>query len=63
MIVKFGDKSEAFVRKALEIATQNQRLLPQAFDLDEMRRDTQLFDGESLLQVEETLIRSPLNDR
>src|SRR5206468_2335413 len=33
----------AFVRKAIEIATQNPKILPPAFDLEEMRRDAQLF--------------------
>jgi hypothetical protein len=41
---KMGDKSRAFVSKALEVATQNPDFLPRAFDLDEMRRDVQLFE-------------------
>ena len=40
---KFGDKSRAFVSKALEIASQNPSILPRSFDLDEMRSDFQLF--------------------
>jgi hypothetical protein len=42
---KMGDKSRAFVTKALEVATQNPDFLPRAFDLDEMRRDVELFEG------------------
>ncbi len=42
---KLGDKSRAFVSKALEVATQNQDFLPRSFDLDEMRRDVELFDA------------------
>ncbi|MBD2364983.1 hypothetical protein H6G36_28125 [Anabaena minutissima FACHB-250] len=41
---KLGDKSRAFVSKALEIATQNPDFLPRSFDLDEMRRDIELFE-------------------
>ncbi|KAM3100481.1 hypothetical protein ACKFKF_11720 [Phormidesmis sp. 146-12] len=42
---KMGDKSRAFVSKALEVATQNPDFLPRAFDLDEMRRDVELFES------------------
>jgi hypothetical protein len=37
---KMGDKSRAFVSKALEVATQNPD-----FDLEEMRKDVQLFEA------------------
>lgn len=40
---KMGDKSRAFVSKALEVATQNPEFLPRSFDIDEMRKDVQLF--------------------
>jgi hypothetical protein len=42
---KMGDKSRAFVSKALEVATQNPEFLPRSFDLDEMRKDIQLFEA------------------
>jgi len=42
---KMGDKSQAFVRKALEVAQQNQDFLPRSFDVDEMRRDVELFEA------------------
>ncbi|MEH2323714.1 MAG: hypothetical protein V7K32_09100 [Nostoc sp.] len=42
---KLGDKSRAFVTKALEIATQNPDFLPRSFNLDEMRRDIELFEA------------------
>ena len=44
-LAKMGDKSHAFVTKALEVATQNPDFLPRAFDLTEMRRDVQLFEA------------------
>jgi hypothetical protein len=39
-----GDKSRAFVSKALEVARQNPDFLPRSFDLDEMKRDVELLD-------------------
>ncbi|MBD2451813.1 hypothetical protein H6G76_32780 [Nostoc sp. FACHB-152] len=42
---KMGDKSRAFVSKALEIATQNPEFLPRSFDLEEMRKDVQLYEA------------------
>ena len=42
---KIGDKSRAFVSKALEVAIQNPDFLPRSFDLDEMRKDVQLFEA------------------
>jgi hypothetical protein len=43
-MLKMGDKSRAFVSKALEVATQNPNFLPRSFDLEEMRRDLALFE-------------------
>lgn len=43
-LLKMGDKSRAFVSKALEVATQNPDFLPRNFDLAEMRKDVQLFE-------------------
>ncbi|MBD2199804.1 MULTISPECIES: hypothetical protein [Calothrix] len=42
---KMGDKSRAFVSKALEVASQNPEFLPRSFDLEEMRKDIQLFEA------------------
>jgi hypothetical protein len=57
---RLGDKSRAFVTKALEVATQNPDFLPRSFDIDEMRQDVQLFDAMyplllSLTQLQELL--------
>ncbi|MGA9996216.1 MAG: hypothetical protein WBP93_12430 [Pyrinomonadaceae bacterium] len=40
---KMGDKSRAFVTQALEVATQNPDILPRSFDVEEMRKDVELF--------------------
>lgn len=44
-IFKMGDKSRAFVSKALEVATQNPNFLPRAFDIEEMRQDLALYEA------------------
>ena len=43
-LVKMGDKSEAFARKAVEVLNHNPNLLPGNFDLAELRRDLAGFD-------------------
>lgn len=42
---KMGDRSQAFVTKALEVARQNPDILPRSFDLEEMRLDIELFEA------------------
>jgi len=42
-LAKLGDKSRAFVEKALDVALQHPDILPRAFDLDEMQRDVDAF--------------------
>ncbi len=44
-MLKMGDKSRAFVSKALEVATQNPDFLPRSFNLEEMRRDMMLYEA------------------
>jgi hypothetical protein len=41
---KMGDKSRAFVGKALEVASQNSEFLPRSFEVEEMRKDLELYD-------------------
>jgi hypothetical protein len=42
---RMGDKTRAFVTKALEVAVQNEEILPRSFDLAEMKRDVALFES------------------
>ncbi|WP_341531222.1 hypothetical protein WKK05_28880 [Nostoc sp. UHCC 0302] len=44
-MLKMGDKSRAFVSKALEVATQNPNFLPRSFDVEEMRQDLSLYEA------------------
>ena len=40
---KLGPKSLAFVQTALDVAAQNPDILPRNFDMEEFRRDVELF--------------------
>lgn len=40
---KMGERSQGFVTKALEVATQNGDILPRSFDVEEMRKDVELL--------------------
>ncbi len=59
---KMGDKSRAFVTKALEIAAQNPDFLPRSFDLEEMRRDVQLFEAMYPLLLSMTQLQELMDD-
>jgi hypothetical protein len=59
---KMGDRNVPFVRKALEVATQNPDFLPRAFDLDEMRKDVELFEAMYPLVVAFTQLQEMLTD-
>lgn len=59
---KLGDKSRAFVSKALEVATQNPNFLPRSFDLEEMRKDVQLFEALYPLLLSLTQLQEWVDD-
>ena len=44
-MVKMGDGSEAFCRKALEVMEENAALIPRGFDMAEMRQDLATHDA------------------
>lgn len=57
-----GDKSRAFVQKALEVATQHREALPSSFDLDEMQRDIELFEAIYPIAMEFNQLQTEIND-
>lgn len=59
---KMGDKSRAFVTKALEVATQNPDFLPRSFDIDEMRKDTELFEAMYPIMLVSSQIHELIED-
>ncbi|MBD2100057.1 hypothetical protein [Leptolyngbya sp. FACHB-261] len=53
LMIRIGDKTRSFVRTAVEVATENQQLMPGFLDVAEMQRDLELT--ESLSPVLEAL--------
>ena len=49
-MAKLGDKTEAFVRKAVEIAVQHQTMFSTGF-LEEMKQDADLLDVISSIRL------------
>ena len=65
-LVKLGDKSQAFVKKALDVAEQNPGVLPAAFAVNQMRQDVEMFAylssvqlalGQLCKQIDDTALR------
>lgn len=42
-MAKMGDKSNAFVNKAVEVANQYPDIIPRAFNIEEMKKDVELL--------------------
>jgi len=61
-IAKLGSRGMPFVRKAVEIAVQIPQMLPAAFDLDEMRKDANLFEDLSAILFALDRLRKQLAD-
>jgi hypothetical protein len=59
---KMGDKSRAFVSKALEIAHQNSTFLPRSFEVEEMRKDLELYDDLYSFLLSLTQLQDMLDD-
>ncbi|NEQ28095.1 MAG: hypothetical protein F6K28_55730 [Microcoleus sp. SIO2G3] len=61
-LAKLGDKSRAFVQRSAEFAQQNPDYLPRLFDLDEMRRDVELFEVLSSILMSLTQLQELVKD-
>lgn len=59
---RLGDKSQAFVGQALELATQNEDILPRSFDVDEFRKDVELFHALRPIVTAFTQLQELLDD-
>ena len=62
-MAKLVDRSQAFVRKAFEVGSQNPGMLPVSFDLEEMRRDADLFDSLSAIRLALDKLGNQVADR
>jgi len=51
-MAKAGDRSQAFVRKALDLATDTPDILPRDFDLREFEKDVELADKLTRFQAQ-----------
>ncbi len=60
-MAKLGDKTQAFVKKGVDIANQHHDLFPAGF-LDEMRKDAQLFDALGPIRLALDRLRKQLED-
>ena len=60
-IAKLGDKTQGFVQKAWEIANEHEHLFAAVF-LDEMRKDAQLLDVLSAIELSIQTLAKKLND-
>lgn len=59
---KMGDKSRAFVSQALEIAKQNQDILPRSFSVEEMTRDVELANALQPVMIALTQLQELVED-
>jgi len=59
---KMGDKSRAFVSKALTIAQHNSNFLPRSFSVEEMERDVGLIESLQPIMVSLTRLFEQLED-
>jgi hypothetical protein len=50
-LMKVGPKSHSFIKGALEVAVQNGNMLPASFDLQEMRKDMDLFEHLTTVRI------------
>ncbi len=60
-MAKLGDKTQAFVKKGVDIATQHQALFASNF-LEEMRKDAQLLESLAPIRVAVDLLRKRIDD-
>ena len=59
---KMGDKSRAFVDKAMEVATNNVEILPRSFDLKEFERDIKLFSDLNSILITVSQLNELIDD-
>ena len=59
---RMGDKSRAFVAKAMEVALQHPEILPGVFDVQEMRDDLSLFEQLYPIQMELSQLYTLIED-
>lgn len=61
-LARLGDRSRAFVSKALEVATQTPDFLPRSFDIEEMRKDVELFQALDSIRLDLMKLAEQVDD-
>lgn len=61
-MLKAGDQSQVFSRKAMVVGHKIQDYLPRALDLDEMRKDIELVDALHPLQLRLSQLARKMSD-
>ena len=61
-IARLGNNSHSFVRKALDIASQNPGVLPASITVDSMRNTVQLFEGITAIKVAVDQLQKQVGD-
>ena len=61
-LAKMGSKTRSFVTNALEVATRNPNFLPRSFDVEEMRKDLELFGDLNGLLMSLTQLQDMVDD-
>lgn len=59
---KFSNKSIEFIRKAYELALASQDFLPRGFNIDEMRKDMELYEALYPIQQAQTILAEMVDD-
>lgn len=59
---RFGDKSVAFVRRAAEVARQDDSFLPRRFDLPAFEKDVALYDALDAVALALTRLAEHVDD-
>jgi hypothetical protein len=61
-MLKLGDKSMPFVKRAAEIATQNPDFLPRSFNVEDMKRDIALLEALQPITTALTQLQELVDD-
>lgn len=59
---KLSPKSRSFVSTALDVATRNPDFLPRSFDVEEMRKDLELFQDLNQILMSLTQLQDMVDD-
>lgn len=59
---KMGNKTHSFVNKALEVASQNEEILPRYFKVDDLKKDMELVNALSSVSLALSQLSQKVDD-